>query len=345
MKLAQACVDVFSVGKTEASKFAGAIVQVFQEARGKLKGYKTGEKLSQPFKRICEKMLELSCTGDENVEDSQSQSLKALPVASSSFSTQEGPRRTLKEQLSIQSISSASTFLGKVKASRAREKSSSSSCLDSKSRAFLEGKIDVSLVKVVVQSSSTNVATSQEKEKWKQWLDRSTGIFKRIRPDGVVQNASTTPGPNGFVVASFDDGEDFETEVPNLFLEKMQAPVSKRPAANLKRPAASVKSQESRSKAAKTEEQPSVEQKTAEAPVDSVRSYTIMKYKESPPSRNHASFAIRRAFGDKKQIVQKSAKDIGEAKALEIVEQGKKRLAEGRSEQAVIDWIRKMPEN
>ena len=101
MKLAQACVDVFSVGKTEASKFAGAIVQVFQEARGKLKGYKTGEKLSQPFKRICEKMLELSCTGDENVEDSQSQSLKALPVASSSFSTQEGPRRTLKEQLSI----------------------------------------------------------------------------------------------------------------------------------------------------------------------------------------------------------------------------------------------------
>ena len=56
------CIDVFSVGKTEASKFAGAIVQVFQEARGKLKGYKTGEKLSQPFKRICEKMLELALT-------------------------------------------------------------------------------------------------------------------------------------------------------------------------------------------------------------------------------------------------------------------------------------------
>ena len=211
MKLAQACVDVFSVGKTEASKFAGAIVQVFQEARSKLKGYKTGEKLSQPFKRICQKMLELSSPGDENVEDSQS--FEALPVASSSFSTLQGPRRTLKEQLSIQSISSASTFLGKVKASRAREKSSSSSCLDSKSKALLEGKIDVSPVKVVEQSSSTNVATSQEKEKWKQWLDRSTGILKRIRPDGVVQNASTTPGPNGFVVASFDDGEDFETEV------------------------------------------------------------------------------------------------------------------------------------
>ena len=106
-----------------------------------------------------------------------------------------------------------------------------------------------------------------------------------------------------------------------------------------------MKSQESPSKAAKAEEQTSVEQKAAEVPVESVRSYTIMKYKESPPARNHASFAIRRAFGDKKQIVQKSAKDIGEEKAKEIVEQGLKRLAEGRSEQAVIDWIRKMPAN
>ena len=72
MKLAQARVDVFSVGKTEASKFAAAIVQIFQEARSKLKGYKTGEKNWQPCKRSCQKMLELSSTGDENVEDSQS---------------------------------------------------------------------------------------------------------------------------------------------------------------------------------------------------------------------------------------------------------------------------------
>ena len=146
-----------------------------------------------------------------------------------------------------------------------------------------------------------------------------------------------TVGPAGFAVARFGEEAAIETEIPNTLLlsSKPKAAPRKKPSSNLKRPAAACKKKPA---AASIQEQssdagadilshaPPVQAESMDAPE---RLYKIEDYKVTA-SRKTATFALRRQFGDKKQIVSFSLKSIPRETGLKVMQEALSKLHEGQ---------------
>jgi len=179
------------------------------------------------------------------------------------------------------------------------------------------------------------------------WVDESKMVLVRLK-NGDLEEARMTVGPAGFAVARFGEEAAIETEIPNTLLHssKPKAAPKKRPSSNLKRPAAASKK---RPAAASVEEQssdagadilshaPPVQAESMDAPE---RLYKIEDYKVTA-SRKTATLALRRQFGDKKQIASFSLKSIPRETGLKVMQEALNKLHEGRTEAHCQDWLAK----
>ena len=82
-----------------------------------------------------------------------------------------------------------------------------------------------------------------------EYMDSANLCLCRYFPNGLVENAAMSLGPNGFALATFAGCEPKATELPNLMLQAKTgtAAVLKRPAAVLKRPARKAERERSKS--------------------------------------------------------------------------------------------------
>jgi hypothetical protein len=166
-----------------------------------------------------------------------------------------------------------------------------------------------------------------------EWFDSTNNSFKRKLHDNSIVEASLHPGPNGFLMASFEGEKPKELEVPNLVLLPVEV-VKKRPAAGKakpvrKKPAAATASEES-----------SAEVEVEETPHAKSEPKSFFRYSQ-PYRYPDGTFAVRRAMKDTKtQVCSARAKSMLEAELRTVMTQVSQLLNNGQlAETDIKAWL------
>jgi hypothetical protein len=77
----------------------------------------------------------------------------------------------------------------------------------------------------------------QKVDNTKKYMDWCAGTMMRLHASGALSPAKLKPGPSGFQIAVWEDGEQMDTELPNLQTNPEAVQVLKKPAMACKRPA------------------------------------------------------------------------------------------------------------
>ena len=284
--------------KAASSAFAASMVVCVQNIFAKRKSMTSGKKLSPSLVRLISLADELypAERRDRMAEAAPAASAAAgskaaaLPVAASSR-----PSRQLKKVDSIVSVSSAA------------------SCGEAMRIATPPREAVAALYR---PAAAEHV----------YYTDAGRQTMIRIGHDGAQEAAqSLSKGSSGFVLATFADGEQRETELPNLILEKKTPPAPKRGVK--KRPAAA-------------------QTVTEAAPVNATPANPeSANFRLEYRSKTNA-YSIRKASVvdgrcQKRQIVEIVGSNRISKEALsQIATEARNRLVQGESEEAVAHWAK-----
>eukprot|EP00434_Breviolum_minutum_P013118 symbB.v1.2.011562.t1/scaffold715.1/size233058/8 len=341
--LDQAAAKLFpKTDDTTCHRWAGAICEAIQFVRVKSQKLTSGKKQTPAVMEVAKVYLQQSRRSGYTLKNAghfaQGSSKKRKLQREHS-----SPKKKLERQVSIASSDSAALPV----TSGSNDRKHKLSILDTMPKLAS----DKPAVPMEISSGSESAVEAAPSKpaavSGSYWVDESKMVLVRLK-NGDLEEARMTVGPAGFAVARFGEEAAIETEIPNTLLHssKPKAAPKKRPSSNLKRPAAASKKTPA---AASVEEQssdagadilshaPPVQAESMDAPE---RLYKIEDYKVTA-SRKTATLALRRQFGDKKQIASFSLKSIPRETGLKVMQEALSKLHEGRTEAHCQDWLAK----
>ena len=362
--LAQAVKLAFKPEQGEAENFGYAIHGCVKFARNKVKSLASGAKLPSAIKAIAVKLKAKRAAPSRLNQSLRKRALQRHVSAETAASTVSSAPTVIKDFFGGQDEPAESSAACGSKDKPMPHWMAMLEKTPEGKKATPKLPVADSLVEIVSSQEveSQGVAEAQGPEaatarRKLVWFDASELVIKRLSAStGTEEKAAMAAGPRGFLMATFLGEEPMETECPNLLLEKKTtvASVKKRPAhkktkatESKKAPATNCEEQaeetqlyeeaEAAAEEAAEEEHAAAEQGQHTEPKPDARRYLKMRYKANE-KRKHVSYAIRRKFGDKKQICNFSCRQKSEKEVQAISDQVLQNLHGGMPEEQALAW-------